>query len=256
MPPSTTGRGQTLRMNSITFNTAVNGVDEASLLIALCFPCEQPNLVKTVDCTSQSRSTPDRLVWRFADYSPSGYTMAAARLAFRLPKRNNAAGDVFQRARLAACNYQALKSALRGAPLTVLEGPNYTLLRNGEGTPVPPLPGAAIGTSSHLPSVAIALALGCRIAAAGRSLDRFHVLHTPDSPVSPLHVESYASSPESEKPDNFSDLAILTAMFKNRAVLMEQVYGRRVVFRNGGRAAIVSGNASEKLADKAYNFIS
>lgn len=256
MPPSTTGRGQTLRMNSITFNTAVNGVDEASLLIALCFPCEQPNLVKTVDCTSQSRPAPDRLVWRFADTSPSGYTLAAARLAFRLPKRNNAAGDIFQRARLAACNYQALKSALRGEPLTALSGGNYTLLRNGDGTRVPPLSPGTPGTSSHLPSVAIACAMGCRLAAAGRALDILHVFPAPGQQITPEFVQSYGASEEAARPDNFSELAVLCAMFRNRAVLMEQVYGRRVVFRNGGRAAIVSGNASEKLADKAYNFIS
>lgn len=242
-------------MNSVTFNTAVDGVDEASLLIALCFPCEQPQLVRTVDCTSQSRPTPDRLVWRFADHSPTGYTLAAARLAFRLPKRNHAAGDVFQRARIAACNYQALKSALRGEPLTALLGQNYTLLRNGEGSHVPSLPAAALGTTSHLPSVAIACALGCKPAAAGRILDRYHLLHTADSTITPQQVADNAASPESEQPNNFSDLAILTAMFKNRAVLMEQVYGRRVVFRNGGRAAIVSGSASDSLTDKAYQFI-
>ncbi len=242
-------------MNHLSFNTAVSGVDEAALLIALCFPCKPPQLVKSVNCNSRGKSVPDRLTWHFAAKSPSGYDLNTARLAFTLPKHHQPANGIFQRARIAACNYQALKSTLRGEPLTALIGQNYTLLRNGEGNPVPPLFSGAPCTSSHLPSVAIACALGCRLAATGRILDTLHVLPSPGQPVTPELVQNYGNSEESARPDNFSDLAVLTAMFKNRAVLMEHAYGRRVVFRNGSRAAIVSGDSSEKLIDKAYDFI-
>lgn len=243
-------------MNTITFNTAVDGVDEAALLIALCFPCEQPRQVKTVDCTSQGHATPERLVWRFAEHSVgSGYTMTAARMAFHLPKRGAAASDIFQKARIAACNYQALKSAVMGAPLTVLEGSNYTLLRNGEGIPLQPLQDTT-GATTHLPSVAIAAALGCRFQGAGTSLGKVHVLPSPGGPVSPQQVEAYGLTGEAAKAGNFSDLAVLVAMFQNRAELMRQAFGRRVVFKNGRRSAIVSAEASQKLINKAYSFIS
>ncbi len=242
-------------MNNFSFNTSVSGVDEAALLIALCFPCKPPQLVKSVNVSSQGKDIPSRLVWHFAAKSPAGYNINAARLAFHLPKRSQLASDIFQRARIAACNYQALKSALRGEPLTALSGGNYTLLRNGDGTPVPPLSPGTPCTSSHLPSVAIACALGCRLAAAGRALDILHVLPAPGQQITPEYVQSYGASEEAARPENFSDLAVLCAMFKNRAVLMEQAYGRRVVFRNGSRAAIVSGDAPNKMIDKAYDFI-
>lgn len=243
-------------MNTLSFNTAVDGVDEAALLIALCFPCEQPRQVKTIDCTSQGHATPDRLVWRFAEHSVgSGYTMTAARMAFHLPKRGTPAADIFQKARIAACNYQALKSAVKGAPLSVLEGSNYTLLRNGEGSPLPLLTTTA-GASAHLPSVAIAAALGCRLSAAGSSLGKVHVLPSPGAAMTPQQVEAYGLTGEAEKPGNFSDLAVLVAMFQNRAELMRQAFGRRVVFKNGSRSAIVSAEASQKLINKAYSFIS
>lgn len=242
-------------MNHLAFNTAVSGVDEAALLIALCFPCKPPQLIKTINVSSQARDIPDRLTWHFAAKSPAGYNINNARLAFRLPRRNHLANDIFQRARIAACNYQALKSALRGEPLTSLDGENYTLLRNGEGSPVPHLSPGTPGTSAHLPSIAIACALGCRLAAAGRALDILHALPAPGQPVTPELIQNYGTSEEASRPDNFSDLAVLTAMFKNRAVLMEQAYGRRVVFHRGSRAAIVSGDSSEKLIDKAYDFI-
>ena len=243
-------------MNTISFNTSVDGGDEAALLIALCFPCEHPRQVKTVDCTSQGHAAAERLVWRFAEHSVgSGYTLTAARMAFHLPKRGTPAADLFQKARIAACNYQALKSAVLGAPLTVLNGPNYTLLRNGEGSPLPPLTTTA-GASSHLPSVAIAAALGCRLSAAGSSLGKVHVLPSPGAAMTPQQVEAYGLTGEASKAGNFSDLAVLVAMFQNRAELMRMAFGRRVVFKNGTRSAIVSADASQKMINKAYSFIS
>ena len=245
----------------MTYNFPIEGVDEAALLISLGFPCSAPRRLQHVDANSQSRvSLQDRFIWDFAPTSPRGDSIETIRASFRLPKPDTPATGIGQLARLAAVNYQALKSSLiHRQPLTQKLGPNYTILRNAEGTPIPTAPATAPTACSCLPAVAISCALGHRLAAFGFESGQLFILPAPTTSAPPLttpaDITAYLHSPESEAPEDFSPLAVLAAMFKNRDILMREAHGRRLVFHRGSRYAVLPGSASEHLQNLAYRFL-
>lgn len=243
------------------YNTEIFGLDEAAFLIALGFPLQTVSKIETVDLNSQSSaSLPDRLSWHFGDVSTQGLHIGAVQQSFKLPHPKARATSLGQRARLAACNFQALKSALiSGAPLFQKRGNGWTLLRNGDGEPIPRLNETpAPGWCRTSAALAIACAFGSTLDGVAQHGGVFYGVPHPAAPgeMTPAKIEAFLLSPAPADPTDYSDLAVMAAMFVMRSELLKIVNeSRRVALTFGRKRAVLSAGASGVAKDKAFNFL-
>lgn len=243
------------------YNTAVSGLDEAAFLIALGFPFQLCSKVETVDLSSQTRrSAPDRLSWKFGDISTRGEGLSSYREHFMLPPRGRKATHLAARARIAACNFLALKSAIADRrPLTQYRENGWTLLRNGAGESVPQSYLAADPSwCCNTAALAISTAFGCRLAEYSLAGDILRARPEPADPgiTTPQQAEAVILSSAPADPNDFSPLAVLAAMFFMRQELLAVAYRhRRLSLSLGRKHVILAADASEKAKDLAFQHL-
>lgn len=244
------------------FNTNITGLDEAAFLIALGFPFEVVSIVETTSLESQHGiKVPSRLSWKFGNISSRGEHVEKYRQWFKLPAPNAPAVHLAQRARLAACNYLALKDALLNqSPLCQKLGKNWSLLKNHEGQMLPKLnqsPGSHWCRTSA--AVAIACAFGARLQAFAHIGGLLYSVPAPAEPgsVTPAMIERIYLSSAPADPADYSDFSVMCAMFVMRGELLRASNkNRRLSLHLGSRRALIPADASPKIQDAVFNFLS
>ena len=243
------------------YNSRVDGLDEAAFLIALGFPFKSVSKIETVDIGSQTRdAAPDRLSWQFGDISERGEHIEKYRSMFKLPAPHEKIAHVAQRAAVAACNFQALKDCLlHESPLCQKFGPNWVLLKNQVGKMLPRIHTAPSSSWCRTSAaLAIAAAFGSQLSAYSLSGGLLYGIPSPAEPgaITPQKVELFYLSSAPANPNDFSDLAVLCAMFIMRGELLRVAsQHRRLVLHHGRKNALISADASEKVKDKVFRFL-
>lgn len=243
------------------YNSRVTGLDEAAFLIALGFPFKTVSKIETVDLESQKRDdVPDRLSWQFGDVSARGEHIERYRAWFKLPAPNQKIVNLAQRAAVAACNYQALKDCLlHESPLCQKFGNGWVLLKNRVGKMLPRQHCAPLsswcGTSA---AIAISAAFGSKLESYSLSAGRLYGIPEPAEPgaLTPQKVELFYLSSAPADPNDYSDLSVLCAMFVMRGELLKVASkNRRLSLHLGRKNALISADASEKVKDKVFRFL-
>ena len=238
----------------MNYSIGVDEVDQAALLIALGYELQNYTIITSIDLNSpQAQKRHKSAAWQFSDHSKGCQDYGTAQQVlegYKLPTKGKPISNTLQAAKLAAHNYQVLKSViLHGEPLMQIDGDGYTMLKNANGVAIPKSEGGE--GSSDIASIAIAAALGCKIVAysldAGRLSVEMIAAHNGIT-LSMIEQEKDNANPE---PDNYNLLPTLVAAFMNREELMRGIYARQqVVLTRGSKQAIFSANADEKLKQR------
>lgn len=242
-------------------STPVDGVDKAALLFALGFPCAKITKVTGADLNSQTgRRLSPRLSWHFSQKSQDGrFDFRKVSQGFVLPERNAAHINIFQRARIAASNYHVLKrAAIENSQLGQINVAAFTLLRNESSAPVPMMEPAP-GMVDFLPAIAIATSFGIRLSGSAHVFGKIAVSVEPPpaalADLTPQKILDYFNSGDFARPDDFSDLAILAAMFLNRAELMRAAFEKSAMVTKNGKTVLLAPGASDRAQQKALNLL-
>lgn len=235
----------------MNYTIGVDEVDQAALLIALGYELQDYTITTTIDLNqTEAQKRHKSASWQFSDHSRGCKDYGTAQQViegYKLPTKGKPISNTLQAAKLAAHNYQVLKSViLRGEPLEQIEGDGYFMLKNANGVAIPK--SDTVQGSTDLASIAIAAALGCRIVAyslyAGRLSVEMVAAHNGIT-LSEVEQEKDKDNPDT---DNYNLLPTLVAAFLNRQELMSGIYARQqVVLTRGSKQAIFSANADEKL---------
>jgi hypothetical protein len=254
-------------MNEKFFNysSKVDQVDQAALLVTLGFDLKDVKIINHIDLnTNNHRPREINASWTFSNTSPYCKDVGTATKVmkrFVFPARGDKAVNVCELAKIAAHNYQVMKSViLNGEKLQQIEGPNYTVLKNNNGEEIPFVqPHLILGKgASDLASVAVATALGCKVASYYIHNGEL-IVNVADSKegISLAMVESEKYNSTLNDVTNFNVLPVLVSMFINREYLMRDMHqqSKAVMISRGDRMVMFGKNTSEELKRKSLKFI-
>ena len=230
------------------FTVPVSSMDFAALLATLGFEMKHFEIIHHIKMENRDKRT-KTAVFEFADTSESGCSMKGVKENYSFPDKGKEATHFSQYAKIAAHNYQILKSVIKdNRPLQQIIGENYCILKNmngteieGEETPY---------KTSELSVIAIASALGYNISSY-KIVDDNLVVYYNES------IEEIMNEWMTDRDDDTYDyLNILINTFKNRKFLMEETYAKHTLhLMNGEKQVIVGKNMDEKLKKKVTDFI-
>lgn len=250
-------------MNNFTFSTPVNSIDSAALLITLGFDLLECKVVNHINLNTKTH-TPREInaTWTFSKnskYCPEAGSVSNVLKKFVFPTKGEKITNLYQRAKIAAHNYQVLKSVLvENKPLQQIQGFDYTIFKNSNGEVIPQDSLMNTYSSVDIASIAIAGALGCKLLSYEYSFDKLRVFAAPNkSGISLQTIESLKSDKELHNTNNFSVLPVLTAMFLNRKWLMDEIHNRNksILISRGDRMVMFNKNTSDNFKEQALNFI-
>lgn len=246
----------------MNYNLKINDVSLAALLIALGYKMKNYDVITGLDLNngikrekSASFSFND-ISDLFRDYGSADNIVKL----FQLPKRSQKCLNLCEYAKLAAHNYQVLKSViLENKVLKQIECDGYYMLKNDS------LNADAINIdyspctldTTDLDAIAIASALGCPIKMYNTTNDRLSVCmgYSKDY-MSILAVESLLKEENSGPDNDFSPLYVLVAMFLNRKALMSGIYSNeKIVIQRGDGLVFFDKNAPEGLKERLLDEI-
>lgn len=247
--------------NDFNFTTTVDSLDLSALLITLGFNLNEVKVVNHINLNSQSHTPrPISASWHFAKTSlqfPEAGNIEKVIKRYALPYPGDTAVNIYQLAKIAAHNYQVLKSViLNGEKLQQIEGPNYTLLKNNNGQTINKE--IIYGASNDISSIAIATALGCKIIGYNIVNGKLfaNVLPTNDG-INLKMIENLKHDSSIANESNFNTLPVLIATFINREILMKEIHeqNKSVMITRGDKIVMFGKNASDNLKHKALKFI-
>ena len=247
--------------DNYNFTTNVDSLDLSALLITLGFTLNEVKVVNHINLNSEHHAPrPISASWHFSTHSP--YCPEAGSIEkvikkFAFPYQGDAAINVYQLAKIAAHNYQVLKSViLEGKLLQQIGGPNYYLLKNNNGENINKE--LLYGASNDIASIAIASALGWKIIAYNIVNGKLYVNMLPSKDGITLRMlEDMKHDQAIDNANNFNTIPVLVAMFINRQLLMNEIYeqNKSVMITRGDKLVMFSKDASDKLKHKALKFI-
>lgn len=237
------------------YTIGVEEVDRAALLIALGYECKNYSVITMIDLNSSVAQKRGKTAnYSFSDYSKGCQDFGTAQDVlekYKFPKKGEPISNTIQAAKLAAHNYQVLKSViLQNQPLMQIQGNGYTMLKNANGDSVPRLDdnGLLNATgSSDISSIAIAAALGCKVASYSLDAGKLQVwMYPAANGITLSMIEAEKNSPTVTDENNYNLLPVLVATFLNRDELMRGIYAnQQVLLMRGSKSAIFSANADE-----------
>lgn len=236
----------------MNYTVRVEVVDEAALLLALGYELRDYSIITSIDLNGEVAQKREKTAnYEFSDNSSgcNEYGTAEEVLeGYKMPVKGQSIKTLLERAKLAAHNYQVLKSViLKGEPLQYLEGKGYYMLKNANGVTIPSDDTAEGESSEDLASIAIAAAMGCKVISYRLEAGRLTVTMAANKDnltVSRIEQEKNKEDNESD----YSHLSVLVAAFMNREELIKGIYARQeIMLIRGSKQAIFSANADEKL---------
>lgn len=248
--------------DSFNFTTTIDSLDTAALLITLGFELKEVKVVNHINLNSQNHAPrPISASWHFSKHSPycpdaGSIEKVLKRYSFPYPGED--AINVYQLAKIAAHNYQVLKSViLDGKVLQQIQGPNYTIFKNNNGDTIN---GTDIYAhcSTDIASIAIAGALGCKIDSYSIINNKLFVHMQPSKDGITLRmIEDMKQDYAIANTSNFNTLPVLVAMFINREQLKNEIYEQQksVMITRGDKIVMFGKDASDSLKLKALKFI-
>lgn len=247
--------------NDFNFTTDINSLDAAALLVTLGFNLKEVKCVNHINLNSESHTPrPISASWHFektSPYYPDAGDIQKVLKRYAFPYPGDAAVNVYQLAKIAAHNYQVLKSViLKGEKLQQIEGPNYTVLKNNNGESIETE--LIYGASCDTASIAIAAALGCKVSSYCIANDRLYVNMLPSNDGITLKmIEDMKHDQAVANVLNFNTLPVLVAMFINRDALKKEIYEqtKSVMITRGDKIVMFNKNASDSLKQKVLKFI-
>ena len=240
----------------MNYTIGVDEVDRAALLIALGYELKDYSINT---CYDLNGATPQKrgksASYNFADHSQGckSFGMAQDVLEdYKLPDKGKPIANALQAAKLAAHNYQVLKSViLQNEPLQQIEGKGYFMLKNANGLSVPNADNQhlLVDSSSDLSAIAIAAALGCKVSAYSLDAGRLSVWMAASADgITLAQIEQEKNNPNLNDEDNYNLLPVLVATFLNREELIKGIYARQqVILKRGSKIAIFPANTDEKM---------
>lgn len=240
----------------MNYTVRVEEVDSASLLMALGYECQEYTIMTNIDLNGATPVKREKTAsYQFADISDGCKDYGTAKQVlegYKLPSKGQSIKTVLERAKLAAHNYQVLKSViLHAEPLQQIEGKGYTMLKNANGVNIPDRidSGEKLEQSSDIASIAIACAMGCKVKSYLLESGRLSVAIIPNDKLTISRIEQEKNNTDDE--DNYSDLSVLVAAFSNREELIKGIYARQqVMLTRGSKKAIFSANAKQELKNR------
>ena len=247
--------------DNFNFTTNVDRLDEAALLVTLGFELKEVKVINHINLnTNDHTPRPINASWNFSRYSPyypDCGTVEKVLKRFDFPYIGEAAVSVYQLAKIAAHNYQCLKSVIvYKEKLQQIKGQNYTLLKNNNGEEISTK--ITYGASCDISSIAIATALGCEITAYSIVNDKLFVNVKPSNDGITLEmIEHMKNDPAANSVNNFNTIPVLVGMFINRQQLKNEIYeqNKSVLITRGDKMVLFNKNASAELKHKVLKFI-
>lgn len=245
----------------MNYTIGVNFVDEAALLIALGYECTDYSIISTIDLNSdvaQKRSKTANYTFEDNSTGCRDYGKADDVIkGYKLPNKGKEIVSTLEAAKLAAHNYQVLKSViLEQQPLQQIAGKGYTMLKNANGDKVLESDVAALegDVSSDIASIAIASALGCKVALYSITDGLLQVaMNAAPSGITLADVVEAKQKAEVEdtQESDYTTLAVLVAMFLNREVLLQGVYAtKKLLLIRGSKVALIPANADNEIKQR------
>lgn len=236
------------------FSLPITHIDLAAVLYALGFEMKNFQVINHLDMENNRRSK--SAIFEFADESPQGLKLEDVIKSYHLPEKGSRCKNIMQRAKLAAHNYQVLKSVIKeNQPLKQVICDGYTLLKNANAEEIPLAPG--VDYTENLEAVAIACAFGCIIDSYRNASVGLQVAcrNAPNGFCLQDVINAIASVSGASE-DDFSALTVLCTAFENRKDLLSETYSNnKLHITNGYKQAIIPKNASDELKDKVLKFI-
>lgn len=246
--------------NEFTFTTNVSSLDLSALLVSLGYPLYDVKATHHIDLNAfNNRPRPVSATWHFGTTSPYARNLGTIDKVIKkysFPGKGENALNVFQYAKIAAHNYQVLKSVvLDGAFLQQLYGPNYVILKNNNGYIVENT--VTYGATSDLAAVAIACALGCRCTSWHLSNGVLYVATDTHDGINANVIAQMKDDPAIASESNFDILPVLICTFINREQLQKEIHEnqKKIMLTRGDRMAFFEKGASESLKRKVLAFI-
>lgn len=249
-------------MNDYTYSSGVESIDHAALLITLGYDLKDCKIVNHINMNTGNHA-PRKInaTWTFSKnsrYCKEAGSVSNVLRKFAFPAKNERAVNVYQLAKIAAHNYQVLKSVLlEHKPLQQIQGVNYTIFKNSNGNQV--INDCIMGLSScDISSIAIAGAMGCSIMGYIYDNDRLRVTLSPNKEgITVKMIEDLKNDPELHNAKNYATLPVLIAMFINRKWLMDTIHNRNssIMISRGDRLVMFDKNTCDNLKEKALHFI-
>ena len=247
--------------DNFNFTTDIDSLDAAALLVTLGFDLKEVKVVNHLNLNTQDHAPrPISASWHFEKNSP--YCKDAGNIEkvlkrYSFPYPGDAAVNVYQLAKIAAHNYQVLKSViLEGKKLEQIEGPNYVLLKNNNGEFINKE--LLYGASCDIASIAIATALGCKVTSYNTINGKLYVnLMNSKDGITLNMIENMKHDQAIANIGNFNTLPVLVAMFINREQLKKEIYEhtKTVMITRGDKLVMFNKNASDSLKRKVLSFI-
>lgn len=237
----------------MNYTVEVDEVDSAALLIALGYECRKFVIISCVDISySEPMKLGKRAQYEFGDESKGCKKYGSADevlAAHNLPLKGKTCNNVIERAKLAAHNYQVLKSVImNNQPLQQIKGDGYTMLKNANGESVAQSHDT-VGSSENLASIAIAAAMGCKVCSYSLENGRLVVVMDANKDGLTLgKIDQMLHNEDLVDEDNYNDLEVLVATFLNREQLIKGVFAdKKVMLMRGSKTAIFSPDATESM---------
>lgn len=248
-------------MDDFNFTTDIDSLDTAALLVTLGFNLKEVKVVNHINLNSDNHAPrPISASWHFeklSPYCPDAGDIQKVLKRYSFPYPGEEAHNVYQLAKIAAHNYQVLKSViLKGEVLQQIEGPNYVVLKNNNGDTIDKE--LIYGSSCDIASIAIAAALGCKVSSYCIVNDRLYVNMLPSKDGITLKMlEDMKQDNAIANELNFNTLPVLVAMFVNRDILKKEIYEqtKSVMITRGDKLVMFNKNASDKIKHQALCFI-
>ncbi len=241
----------------MNYNLNINEVDLAAFLIALGFEMQNYTVTSTIDFNQNNKRYKSG-AWIFSDYSIYKELGDCTNVLkkYKLPEKGERPKNIAEYAKLTAHNYQVLKSVLtENKPLKQIIGSGYTMLKNenGDFIPISKESFYKLDETRDLMNVAIACALGCRVANYFFNEKRELVvcLYPSTDGITPILIEKEKQNPAVEDETNFNLLPVLIAYSINRKELLKGVYqNEKIRIIRGSKQGIFNKNASEEIKER------
>lgn len=242
------------------FSLSIDKIDLAALLCSLGFEMNNFEVISHVDMNRNNRRTKSAN-FEFGNRSIDGRDLETVIKQYHIPAKGEKCLNVYQRARVAAHNYQCLKSVLlEGSKLQQIKCDGYTLLKNANGDDIEKtshIPAVEHLYSNNLAVIAISTALGCGIGSYYLINNTLKCLITPsEDGITGEQIEQLFNSPSIGDPTNFNVIPVLIATFINREQLLKETYAKQTLhITNGYKQVLVSKDMSDEMKNKVLEFI-
>lgn len=240
-------------MNVSSFQTRIDSVDIAALLLSLGFKMQTFRTYTTKSVDSLHVDEDKRAYWEFSPRSQyNSMELSDVLRKYRAPARGEEPANICERAFVVDKNYQALKSiTVLGKPLFQQHANNYIILNNTSGQRIRLERYGEPASVTDFDVVAISAALGCTVSRAciNNGVVSVDMMPSPDG-VTAHSVMECKRSPEVRDVRNFATMPVLLAMMSNRRALMDSIHDKRLVLCRGQKKVTLSDKMDDSFISK------